>query len=230
MVKDFTDPKVVESYDEHIRKLIPGYELIHMHIQAILKFHLNAQKHPKILIAGCGTGYELSYLLHQFPHAEFVAIDPSSEMLSKAKQRFENTKAHYNIEFIVGDTSSLSSYPHQFDVALAVLVSHFLNLEHKKKYYKEIYQSLNKQGMLLSYDLIQFQNPEQGFILQNLTEFLGLSTSQSQKMLERIEDDFHLIGLQDLQTILRNCGYQQTSCFAQFANFYAVQSYKSVLN
>ncbi len=30
MAKDFNHPVVVESYDEHIRKLIPGYELIHL--------------------------------------------------------------------------------------------------------------------------------------------------------------------------------------------------------
>ncbi len=29
MAKDFNSPKVVEGYDVHIRKLIPGYEVIH---------------------------------------------------------------------------------------------------------------------------------------------------------------------------------------------------------
>ena len=30
MAKDFNSPKVVEGYDAHIRKLIPGYEVIHL--------------------------------------------------------------------------------------------------------------------------------------------------------------------------------------------------------
>ena len=37
MAKDFNSPKVVEGYDEHIRKLIPGYEVIHQQVDAILQ-------------------------------------------------------------------------------------------------------------------------------------------------------------------------------------------------
>ena len=36
MAKDFNSPQVVEGYDEHIRKLIPGYELTHQQVDAIL--------------------------------------------------------------------------------------------------------------------------------------------------------------------------------------------------
>ncbi len=35
MAKDFNSPKVVEGYDVHIRKLIPGYEVIHQQVDAI---------------------------------------------------------------------------------------------------------------------------------------------------------------------------------------------------
>ena len=37
MAKDFQSQTVVDGYDQHIRKLIPGYELVHLQIQAILK-------------------------------------------------------------------------------------------------------------------------------------------------------------------------------------------------
>ncbi len=56
MAKDFQSQTVVDGYDQHIRKLIPGYELVHLQIQAILKTHL--PEHAHVLIVGCGTGYE----------------------------------------------------------------------------------------------------------------------------------------------------------------------------
>ncbi len=37
MAKDFHSATVVAGYDSHIRKLIPGYELVHQHINAIFK-------------------------------------------------------------------------------------------------------------------------------------------------------------------------------------------------
>lgn len=85
MAKDFTSLKVVEGYDAHIRKLIPGYEVIHLQVDAILQSVLPPNAH--ILIVGCGTGYELEYLLKRHPDWKFTAVDPSLTMLQKPKNR-----------------------------------------------------------------------------------------------------------------------------------------------
>ena len=82
MAKNFHSELVVANYDEHIRKLIPGYELVHQQIDAILTTHLPEIAH--ILVVGCGTGYELSYLLQRHPNWIFTAIDPSATMLEQA--------------------------------------------------------------------------------------------------------------------------------------------------
>lgn len=222
MAKDFNHPKVVEKYDEHIRCLIPGYELVHLQIQSILKARLKDQ--TKILIAGCGTGYELEYLFEQFPTASFVAFDPSEEMIRNAKRRFEHKKDSSRVKFIVGDTSSLTAYENQFDVALAILVSHFLVATEKKRYFKEIFNSLNDQGILISYDLMKFQNPVQVQQLQYLTQSLSLSEKQSEAMVERLDDDFHLITIDDMQQLLRNSGFHRTEYFTQISNFYGIIS------
>lgn len=73
MAKDFKSQSVVDGYDLHIRKLIPGYEVVHQQIQALLKTYV--KEHAHILIVGCGTGYELGYLLQLFPHWTFTATD-----------------------------------------------------------------------------------------------------------------------------------------------------------
>ena len=66
MAKNFNSQHVVDGYDVHIRKLIPGYEVVHQQIQALLKTYVN--EHAHVLIVGCGTGYELGYLLQLFPN------------------------------------------------------------------------------------------------------------------------------------------------------------------
>ena len=51
MAKDFNSSKVVNTYNEHIRKLIPGYELVHQQIQALLKAYI-AGNQVHLLIIG----------------------------------------------------------------------------------------------------------------------------------------------------------------------------------
>ncbi len=224
MAKDFSHPQVVENYDEHIRKLIPGYELVHLQIQAILKTQL--KPNARIVVAGCGTGYELEYITKILPEAHIIAFDPSEQMIVKARQRFRHRNDLNQIEFHVADHSILAEYTDEFDAALAILISHFLNPAAKKAYFKAIYSSLKDASLCLSYDLMQFQHQTQIVQLQALTQHLGLAEKQSQSMIERIGDDFDLISIDDMQQLLRNCGFSQVDCFTQISNFYAIQSIK----
>lgn len=82
MAKDFSSQQVVDGYDQHIRKLIPGYELAHQQILAILQGYLPEKSN--VLIIGAGTGYELGYLLQAFPKCRFTVTELSQPMLEKA--------------------------------------------------------------------------------------------------------------------------------------------------
>ena len=102
MAKDFHSAIVVAGYDSHIRKLIPGYELVHQHINAILSSHL--PETARILIVGCGTGYELQYLLQQHPQWQFTTIDPSLNMLQQAEKNIQSVTGYERVRFIQADT------------------------------------------------------------------------------------------------------------------------------
>ena len=107
MAKDFNSQHVVDGYDLHIRKLIPGYEVVHQQIQALLKTHVHEKAH--VLIVGCGTGYELGYLLQMFPQWTFTATELSGTMLDKAQQYLQPFNAVDRVEFILGEIDSLAS-------------------------------------------------------------------------------------------------------------------------
>ncbi len=224
MAKDFTHPKVVEGYDEHIRKLIPGYELIHQNIHAILKTYLTENAH--VLVVGCGTGYELKYLSQTFPAWSFTAIDPSETMTVKAKQLLKQQNLDQNIKFIQGDTSVLSSMELKFDAALSILVSHFVPTAAKLKFFSEIAESLKEDAICLSYDLLKIYDQNQLNILRNLALETGLSTQQSQHMIERVEQDFDLVSVEELEKILLDSGFKTTQHFMQVQNYYGWLSRK----
>ena len=218
MAKDFNNPVVVEGYDEHIRKLIPGYELIHLQVHALLETY--APQHANILVVGCGTGYELQYLAEQFPDWSFTAIDPAPNMIEKSQQHIKKLGLSDRIQLVIGDTTILPSLNQTFDVAVAILVSHFVPLDKKTIFFKDIANSLSKSGFCLSYELTQIINNHQLETMKNLALKTGLSEKQAQIMINRMEQDFALITVEEMKNTYLETGFYSVETFAQVLNYY----------
>ena len=216
MAKDFNSPKVVEGYDEHIRKLIPGYEVIHLQVDAILQSVLKPNAH--ILIVGCGTGYELEYLLKRHPNWKFTAVDPSLTMLQKAQEQVELLDKSSQVTFIHGDTSALPLEA-CFDAALSILVAHFVADDIKPTFFKDIYDRLKEKAVLLTYDLMTCINPMQLQALRYLCLAQGLTEEQCQKMLKRMAQDFFSLTTEGYIKLLEKTGFKSIQPYTQILNY-----------
>lgn len=216
MAKDFNSPKVVEGYDEHIRKLIPGYEVIHLQVDAILQSVLKPNAH--ILIVGCGTGYELEYLLKRHPNWKFTAVDPSLTMLQKAQEQVELLDKSSQVTFIHGDTSALPLEA-CFDAALSILVAHFVADDIKPTFFKDIYDRLKEKAVLLTYDLMTCINPMQLQALRYLCLAQGLTEEQCQKMLERMAQDFFSLTTEGCIKLLEKTGFESIQPYTQILTY-----------
>lgn len=225
MAKDFNNQQVVENYDQHIRKLIPGYELIHLQVHAILATYLKQE--AEVLVVGCGTGYELQYLAEQFPNWRFTAIDPAINMLEKAKQHITHLGLQQQITFIHGDTAVLTSLNQHFDAALAILVAHFVEPTQKPVFFQEIAQNLTADGFCISYDLMQMQHPQQAQVLKHLVQSTGLLEAQANAMLQRLENDFYLIDLHTFKQLLLESGFKRLEQFSQVLNYVGLVAFKA---
>ncbi|MGE8599998.1 MAG: SAM-dependent methyltransferase [Acinetobacter calcoaceticus] len=216
MAKDFNSPKVVDGYDEHIRKLIPGYEVIHQQVDAILQSVLKPNSH--ILIVGCGTGYELEYLLKRHPNWKFTAVDPSLTMLQKAQEQVELLGKSSQVTFVHGETSALP-LENCFDAALSILVAHFIADDVKPAFFKDIYNRLNENAVLLTYDLMTCINPQQLQALRYLCLAQGLTEEQCQKMLERMAQDFFSLTSEGYIKLLQKTGFESVQSYAQVLTY-----------
>ncbi|NUE92823.1 SAM-dependent methyltransferase [Acinetobacter seifertii] len=216
MAKDFNSPKVVEGYDEHIRKLIPGYEVIHLQVDAILQSVLKPNAH--ILIVGCGTGYELEYLLKRHPNWKFTAVDPSLTMLQKAQEQVELLDKSSQVTFIHGDTSALPMEA-CFDAALSILVAHFVADDIKPTFFKDIYDRLKEKAVLLTYDLMTCINPMQLQALRYLCLAQGLTEEQCQKMLGRMAQDFFSLTTEGYIKLLEKTGFESIQPYTQILTY-----------
>lgn len=216
MAKDFNSPKVVDGYDEHIRKLIPGYEVIHQQVDAILQSVLKPNSH--ILIVGCGTGYELEYLLKRHPNWKFTALDPSLTMLQKAQEQVELLGKSSQVTFVHGETSALL-LENCFDAALSILVAHFIADDIKPAFFKDIYNRLKENAVLLTYDLMTCINPQQLQALRYLCLAQGLTEEQCQKMLERMAQDFFSLTTEGYIKLLQKTGFESVQSYAQVLTY-----------
>ncbi len=216
MAKNFHSEVVVASYDDHIRKLIPGYELVHQQIEAILSTELPETAH--ILVVGCGTGYELSYLLQRYPDWTFTAIDPSAAMLEQTSRNL-NSVDRQRVQLIQSTIQDLNQ-PDTFDAALAILVAHFIPNSEKNGFFQAIHQSLKTNGLALTYDLMQPEDQQDIKIMQKLAQQTGLSVVQSNKMIERLEQDFHLLSAYNFTVLLTKVGFKQCKIYCQIMNYH----------
>lgn len=216
MAKDFNSLKVVDGYDQHIRKLIPGYEVIHLQVDAILQSMLPPNAH--ILIVGCGTGYELEYLLKRHPNWKFTAVDPSLTMLQKAQKQVELLGKSSQVTFVHGETSALP-LENCFDAALSILVAHFIEDEIKPVFFKDIYDRLKEKAVLLTYDLMTCVNPQQLQALRYLCLAQGLTEEQCQKMLERMDQDFFSLTTEGYIKLLEKAGFERVQSYTQILTY-----------
>lgn len=224
MAKDFKSQSVVDGYDLHIRKLIPGYEVVHQQIQALLKTYV--KEHAHILIVGCGTGYELGYLLQLFPHWTFTATDLSATMLEKAKQYIQPLNASHRVQFILSDVTELKN-EQSYDAALSILVTHFVSFQDKSNFFEAIYESLKLQGIFITFDLTQIQSEQELETLKNVVEINGLSSAQSTAMIRRLTDDFYPLSSQETSDQLNKNGFNSIMPFTQILAYQGFIAFKN---
>ncbi|MDM1277785.1 class I SAM-dependent methyltransferase [Acinetobacter indicus] len=217
MAKNFHSEVIVAGYDDHIRKLIPGYELVHQQIDAILTAELPETAH--ILVVGCGTGYELTYLLAHHPQWQITAIDPSRAMLEQAQNTIRSIAGAERVQFIQADTQSLES-PQPFDAALAILVAHFIPMPAKADFFQDICPRLKPGGVFLSYDLMQPETLAEQQVLQHVAVQQGLTVRQSEKMIARLDDDFELVSAEQTKDVLTKVGFKSCRVYCQIMNYY----------
>ena len=216
MAKDFNSQHVVDGYDLHIRKLIPGYEVVHQQIQALLKTHVHEKAH--VLVVGCGTGYELGYLLQMFPQWTFTATELSGTMLDKAQQYLQPFNAADRVEFILGDIDSLAS-ERLYDAALTILVSHFIAISEKPNFFDSIYARLKPSAIFMTFDLTAIESEQDLESLENIAQINGLTAPQAKAMTRRLADDFHLLSASETCAALTLSGFNCVQRFTQILSY-----------
>lgn len=115
------DDRRARIYDDIIRQVVPGYDVLHRLVALQLQQCLPAA--ARVLVAGVGTGAEIANLAPGAPGWRFVGCDPSPDMLRAAAERLKGLDSR--VALVAGGVEAVACEP-SFDAATLVLVLHFV--------------------------------------------------------------------------------------------------------
>lgn len=204
-----------EDYDKIRRQIIPCFDDLY----EITQYLASSKKEtPKILDLGAGTGLLTKYLKNKYRKAQFTLIDISEEMLKISRNRFRGQE---NFKYVVADYCEYD-FSDLFDIIVSSLSIHHLEDRDKKKLYKKVYDTLNKDGVFLNADQVigstadidkSYQRNWMEKIEQN--KFTG---PQKDMVMERMKFDKPAT-LEDNLKWLQNSGFKDVDVYYKYFNF-----------
>ena len=115
--------KMAEVYDGMIRKVVPGYDVLHDLSRLILQRELNDE--ADLLVVGAGTGHELVELSQIQQGWRVTGVEPAQSMCEAAQERIEKADIEDRAKIVCSFAHDLPSEP-LYDAALLMLVMHFV--------------------------------------------------------------------------------------------------------
>ena len=200
----FTDAAKV--YDEKNRQLAPIMENMHFLIRLILR---NAPVRARVLCVGVGTGAEILSLSKSFPNWTFVGVDPSIGMLNVCRERLETAGVMNRCELIQGYVHDVPQ-GENFDVALSILVAHFVKREDRLSFYQAMSSRLRTGGFLInteiSYDLNSQEFP---LMLKNweaIQSLMGATQESLANLSQVLREMLSIISPGETESLLNQSG------------------------
>jgi tRNA (cmo5U34)-methyltransferase len=206
---DSNPPVATNEYDTMIQMALPGYEAMHNMALSILK--ANIPEKANLLIVGAGSGMELVKFSQGNSQWQMLGIDPSSNMLSIAKNKIDEQGLSERIKLFAGYTHDLNTTS-LYDAATCILVMHFLPDDGSKlALLKNISQRLKSSATFILVDIFGEKETDQFermiSIIQVYWEQMGMNPEKRMEGLETIKKGVFPISEMRVVELLQEAGF-----------------------
>jgi tRNA (cmo5U34)-methyltransferase len=202
------DEERADGYDDRIRRIAPGYDTLHGLLSSVLTAALGDEAH--LLVAGAGTGAEIAAMGEAHPDWRFTAVDPSSEMLARCRERMAGTVVDGRVEYVSERVEDLST-DQAFDGATSIFVSHFLQTrDAKEQYFGSIARRLRSGAPFVVADLYEPNGAEPLWAAwQEWFAGTGASDEEVERVFSKMEDEISFVPESELSHILQTTGFAE---------------------
>jgi tRNA (cmo5U34)-methyltransferase len=194
---------VTKSFDKHIKKSVPFYEISHEITCDISKFFL--KENSVCYDIGCSTGTLLNKikLENSGKKLKFIGVDESKAMIKLAKKKFKN------ISFINSELEKIKFIKN--DLITSLYTMQFVKPKTRQHLFDKIYKSLNWGGAFIMFEKIRGSDARFQDILNfNYFDFkkkMGFSEK------EILNKEISLRGVLEPYTIQANMDFLKRSGF-----------------
>jgi len=207
--------EAAKAYDERNRQLAPIADNMHFLIRLVLK---DVTHRARVLSVGVGTGAEILSLSKAFPEWTFVGVDPAIGMLDVCRERLKHAGVLNRCELIHGYVHD-APQGETFDVALSVLVAHFVKREERLSFYKAMCDRLRTNGILvnseISFDLNSKEFPHMLKNWEAVQSLMGATSESIATLSTQLRDMLSVISPTDTENLLKQSGFQVPVRFFQ---------------
>lgn len=147
------DGETAKSFDDHVSKSVPFYREGQTLVCNISDYFI--KNDSVVYEIGCSTGELTTKLANHNkskPNANFVGLDPVSEMIEQANNKKNNKKLN-NISFLTED--ALSYEFESSDMIISYYTVQFIRPSDRQKLIDKIYASLNWGGAFLLFEKVR---------------------------------------------------------------------------
>lgn len=224
MYKDYSwkfDEPVASEFDSHVRQSVPMYEEFHKQIQNICRYYI--EDGTNVVDVGTSTGEFFSNMkLNR--KCQYIGIDTEFYMIRKAQEKLQDKPVRLEIANILDYNISNCS------VINMMLTLQFIKPKDKQRAIDNIYNALNKGGVLLLTDKVRSSHTEINDIYNDLYYDFKLENNLSYK--DVILKNISLRGVQKTITleenidILTKAGFSKIDVFMKCNNFVGIIAIK----
>lgn len=203
------------AYDEKNQQLVPIADNMHFLIRLILK---NAPVRARVLCVGVGTGAEIFSLSSAFPEWTFVGVDPSVGMLDVCREKLKSAGVLDRCELVHGYVHDVPP-GENFNIALSILVAHFVKREDRLSFYKAMSDRLCAGGILVNTE-ISFDLNSQEFPLmlknwESVQLLMGATPESLANLSQMLREALSVISPKETESLLHQSGIRLPVRFFQ---------------
>jgi len=216
---DFTfDAKVVDVFDDMVRRSVPGYQTLIEMMGLIVKTYGQDNSYYYDLGASTGAVSLALGLNNTHQQNRIIAVDNSAEMVKKCKNNLKDKITNFDV--ICSDINDISC--ENSSIVVLNLTLQFIPVEQRQALINQIYRGLNPGGVLVVSEKIHFDDPKQQQMTKlhlNFKRANGYSELEIAAKRQSIENVLITDNKQTHFDRFEAAGFTQSLCHFQCLNF-----------
>lgn len=223
------DKNTVEAFDDMIERSIPCYtEFQHLTASTALSSY---QDGSNIYDCGCSTGNTIIKIFEEYEsnknkteQPRIIALDKSEEMLGLAREKCSD----FDIQWICDGIENISFQ--NASVIMASFVLQFIVPELRWKIISNMFQGLNRNGVLILSEKVRNPDTESEKIITG--QYHAFKLRKGYSLLEIAQKDeslktvLHLVNVDEYYRQLERAGFSRILVLFQYCNFVSILAIK----